>query len=65
MIQELTFAWTYILIFKTSKYLRGNCTPDQKLACFVLYLKIVNTFLKIIYASYRQLFKELKNSTEI
>ena len=28
-------------------YLRGNCTPNQNLACFVLYLKIVNTFLQI------------------
>ena len=26
--------------------LRGNCAPNQKLACFVLYLKINNTFLK-------------------
>ena len=26
--------------------LRGYCTPDQKLACFVLYLKIINTSLK-------------------
>ena len=26
--------------------LRGYCTPNQKLACFVLYLKIVNTFQK-------------------
>ena len=26
--------------------LRGYCTPKQKLACFVLYLKIINTFLK-------------------
>ena len=25
---------------------RGYCTPIQKLACFVLYLKIINTFLK-------------------
>ena len=24
----------------------GNCTPNQKLACFALFLKIVNTFLK-------------------
>ena len=31
-------------------FLRGNCTPYQKLAWFVLYLKIVNTFLKMIYA---------------
>ena len=26
--------------------LRWNWTPNQKLACFVLYLKIINTFLK-------------------
>ena len=26
--------------------LRGYYTPNQKLACFVLYLKIINTFLK-------------------
>ena len=26
--------------------LRGNCTPNQKLACFALYLKIVTTFLQ-------------------
>ena len=24
----------------------GYCTPNQKLACFVLYLKIIDTFLK-------------------
>ena len=41
--------------------LRGNCTPNQKLACFVLYLKIINMqlFEKII------LSKELKNDIEI
>ena len=26
--------------------LKGNCTPNLKLACFVLYPKIINTFLK-------------------
>ena len=26
--------------------LRGYYTPNQKLACFVLYLKIINTFLQ-------------------
>ena len=26
--------------------IKGNCTPKQKLVWFVLYLKIVNTFLK-------------------
>ena len=24
----------------------GNCTPNQNWACFVRYLKIINTFLK-------------------
>ena len=26
--------------------LRGYCTPNLKLACFVCYLKFINTFLK-------------------
>ena len=26
--------------------LRGYCTPNLKLTCFVLYLKIINTFFK-------------------
>ena len=29
--------------------LRGNSTPNQYLACFVLYLKIINTFLKCMH----------------
>ena len=40
----------------------GTTPPTQKLACYVLYLKIINTFLKMIYASYSKLSKELKNS---
>ena len=32
------------------EHLEGNCTPNQKLACFVLYLKIINTFLKNLKA---------------
>ena len=38
-----------------------------KLACFMLYLKIINIFLKkkYIYASYIKLSKELKNSIKI
>ena len=52
----------FLLLF----VLKGNWTPDQKLACFVLYLKLSTPFLKkIIYASYSKLSKELKNSTEI
>ena len=35
---------------------------NQKLACFVLYLKIIDTFCKIIYSN---LTKELKNSIKI
>ena len=31
----------------------------------MLYLKIINNFLKIDYASYKKLFKELKNGIEI
>ena len=32
--------------FKNGCDLRGCYTPNQKLACFVLYLKIIITFLK-------------------
>ena len=45
-------------------WLRGYCTSYQKLACFVPYLKIINRFF-INYASYKKLFKELKNGIEI
>ena len=37
--------------------LRGNCTSYPKLAFFVLYPKINNTFVKITYASYSKLFE--------
>ena len=44
----------------------GTVPPTTKLACFVLYLKIINTFFeKIIYASYSKLPKELKNNIKI
>ena len=46
--------------------LRGNCTPNQNLACFVLYFKIINTFFwKMIYASYSKLSKELNYSIKM
>ena len=52
--------------FQWNFKLRGYCTSYQKLACFVLYLKIINNFFeKINYASYKKLFKELKNGIEI
>ena len=45
---------------------KGYCTPNLELACFVCYLKIVNTNLwKIMYASYSKFSKELKNSIKI
>ena len=47
------------------KSLKGYCTSFQILAYFVLCFKIINTFLKITYASYCKLFKELKNGIEI
>ena len=37
--------WLVPYMFITS-ILRGNCTPNQNLACLVLYLKIINTFLE-------------------
>ena len=38
----------------------------QILACFVLYLKVINTFLKKnVCASYSKLSMELKKSIEI
>ena len=41
--------------------LRGYCITNQKLACFVLYLKIINTFLKNDIC----MSKELKNDIKI
>ena len=43
----------------------GYCTPNLKLGCFVLYFKIINTFLKIIYASSSKFSKKLKNGIGI
>ena len=48
-----------------SNQLWVNFTPNQKLACFVLYLKIINTFLLFFSAFYDKLSKELKNSIKI
>ena len=43
----------------------GTAAPTPKLACFVRYLKIINNFLLIIFASYSKLPKELKNGIGI
>ena len=48
--------------------LRGYCTTILKLACFVCYLKIINTFLKSNVCILKYiviLSKELKNGIEI
>ena len=41
-----------------------HCTPNQKLACFVLYLKIINTILKNDLCILKQIV-QLKNEIEI
>ena len=47
-------------------FLRGYCTSYQKWVWFVLYLKIINNFLKNNYAFYlKKMLKELKNGIEI
>ena len=49
-IVVLYLVWSFNTIcchmFNCVINLRGVCNPNQKLACFGLYLKIVNTFLK-------------------
>ena len=47
------------ILYKTSL---GYCTSYQKLACFVLHLKIINTFLE--NNLYIVMFKELENDIE-
>ena len=43
----------------------GTAPPTPKIACFVLYLKIINIFLKNNTCIYSKLSKELKNSIKI
>ena len=45
--------------------LRGYCTSYQKLACFVLYRKLINNFLKNKLCILKKMFKKLKNGIEI
>ena len=45
--------------------LAGTASPTPKFACFVLYLKIINSSLKYNFAFYSKLSKELKNSIYI
>ena len=52
-----------------STTLTGNCTPNKKSACscFVLYLKIINTFFKNNICILKQIVQEtkIKNGIEI
>ena len=43
LLQEQLEMYNVLVIFEQA--VRGYCTPNLKLACFVLYLKIINTFL--------------------
>ena len=45
--------------------LRGYCTPNQKLACFVIYLKNIQHIFEKWYASYIKLSKDSKNNIKI
>ena len=64
MIKVGVHVFSFRFIFPTINLirltLRENCTPNQKLACFVLYLKLSTSVLQIS-ASYSKLSKELKN----
>ena len=42
-IEKAQIDQQYRLVW-SSDFFKGNCTPNQKLACFVLYLKIITTF---------------------
>ena len=53
-------------IWICKSFLRGYCTPNQKLARFVLCVsKLLTPFGNMIYASHSKLSKELKNSIKI
>ena len=54
----------FINYFWNMTALRGYCISNQKFACFVLYLKIINTFMKN-NISYSKFSKKLKNGIEI
>ena len=45
--------------------LRGYCTSYQKLACFMLYFKIINNFWKIKYASCKKNVQGTQNGIDI
>ena len=69
LIQKVWLCRWYCGI-ETKDDIKGGTAPptpkSSKLPCFVLYLQIINIFLKQKnYASYSKLSKELKNSIKI
>ena len=65
-IELFIVVWTFNFFVGEAEieFPEGVLHPIQKLACFVLYLKIINTCLKknTHIISYSKLSKELKNS---
>ena len=43
----------------------GYYTRNQKLACFVLYFKIVNTFLRNYICIFSKMSEKLKNDIKL
>ena len=55
----------YTSLYLKKKSIRGKGIPCQNLACFVRYLKIINTFFEInigLYAPWRKSSEKLKNN---
>ena len=63
MLLPLTANWS--IFQKQYNLLRGNCTPNQKLACFALYLKTVNTFVQNNVYILKQIVLKLRNGNGI
>ena len=63
-VVEVVFSSLLNIVF--SPVLTGYNTPNQKYACVVLYLNIINTFLETQWCEfYSKLSKELKSSIKI
>ena len=46
LILDIRVSSSLIVLLQAANDLRGYCTSFQKLACFVLYLNVFNTFMK-------------------
>ena len=65
MNTEILVIIQHLYLLPLHDSIKGVLHPNQKLACFVLYLKINNTFLKTNIMDLIVLPKELKHSIEI